>query len=261
MNVPVSLEMLLGLLIGCVSIIIVVLLMRLRGERQFDRLSQPAYEYMRQSAEQEAATILAEAKQNAATVRESAETERAELIQAYQTELQAMRSRYTEAIDAAMQEQTEAIQKLESKHAQTLHDSVADTTAAFTSVLEPMQSEMADLKTAMATTRSEVEEAAATMQTTLSHSVEAAVSDMKTALHDQQTTVKEELATHSQAALAAVDTATEAYQTHREQIVDTHITQIIEEVAKQVLHTELSVHEHAKLAREALAAAKQDGVL
>lgn len=261
MNVPLPIEFIVGLIAGVLSIAVVVLVLQLRSQKQFERLSQPAYEYMLHAAEREVQEKLQVAEQQAVDVVAAAETERAQLVQQYREDFTALQQTYKHELSSVVEEQRTTFAAVQSEHVAQLKDQTKATLAEFRTNVEPLLTEVAELKSAVTDTRVSLTDTANAAETTLTKATTQAIDTMTSALDAQQATVKTELETHSKQALAAVDDAVTTYRKQREHIVDTHITQIVEAVAKRVLHTELTVHEHAELAKQALQRAKRDGTL
>ena len=261
MNVPFALEFVVGIVLGIAIITIVMVWLQLRGQKQFDRLSQPAYEYMQQQAAKQADDMVAAAKETAFAIEAEANKERETLLHDFQSELTAMKGTYKETLEAAVQEQRAGLQSIQKAHADELATQTTAAIKTVTDTVTPLQTDVASLhkhltevQTAITTTAKEAEE-------TFASKVQEAVTAVQSALTDEQATVVAAIQEQTTTATAGIEEAMQVYQKEREHIVDMHITQLVEAVAKQVLHSELTVHEHGELAKAALKQAKEAGTL
>lgn len=261
MNVPFALELVVGIVLGITIITIVMFVLQLRAEKQFNRLSQPAYEYMQQQAAKQADDVVAAAKETAFAIEAEASKERETLLRDFQSELAAMKGTYKEALEAAVQEQRAALQSIQKAHADELATQTTAAIKTVTDTITPLQTDVASLQERLTDVQNTIVTTAKTTETTFASKVEAAVHAVQSALTDEQAAVVATIQEQATTATAGIEEAMQAYQKEREHIVDMHITQLVEAVAKQVLHAELTVHEHGELATAALKKAKQAGTL
>jgi KaiC/GvpD/RAD55 family RecA-like ATPase len=261
MNIPLSIELLAGILGGLIVSMLVMLFLQVRSSFMVNRIAAPAYEFVQHQAEEEAAGIIAAAKQQAEAILVSAETERAQVLAAYTQHAADLQGAYQENIkqhaDMLTQKMNGAIavhlEKLDSIGQQSL-----DTLEAGRDKLN--QRFMLVLESFTATEK-EIDAAAEAALGTMSRVVENASNTLTNALATQDMMVKTKLDEHTKAALTALDGEILAYKKARLHLLDTHINTIVESVTKRVLQKQLTITDHAELARDALAAAKRESIL
>ncbi len=283
MNIPVSLELLAGILGGLIVSMVVLLLLQVRNSAMVSRIAAPAYEFVQQQAEREAETIIEAAKKQAADIVAAANAQHAEILASYTSHAAELQASYqehlknhtemlTQKMNGAIAMHIEKLEGLGDQSIETLEEGRAKVQGRFSILLESFTRTEHDLEAAAkaeseklgATFAKLGTEATAEVTTKVAAavaSVDEATKALVAKLAAEDAMVKAHLEEHTKAALAAVDSEIAALKASRLRILDTRITEIVEAVTKQVLQKQLTITEHAALAKEALAAAKRDGAL
>ena len=261
MNLSFSVELLIGLLTGLITAMIVLIALQVRNSAAVNRLAAPVYDFVMHEAEEQAKAIVKEAKAEAKRTRAEAEQERDTLIKTYAKQVEELHQTFEEQL-------TKHTTTLE----QTLDTTFQESVDAWRAVGSQMQERVssaeksvsdrfAALETSLREAQGAISGHAETAVTQFENKLDETVVALKEKLEAYDTTVTSKVDEHTSEALKAIDDALAAYRTARERIMDTHMTQIIEAVAADVLHKQLTLSEHADLAKQALIEAKQRHIL
>lgn len=254
-------EIFIGLLAGLTAAMLAVLILQLRSQSRVAKLIYPAYEYALQQAEHDANQVLKKAQQQAR-----------EIITKAETTARADIAKRQETIEAANETYFKELEQLHvSMHRhleQVAHAGVTSLTNASEEIAVHTKTQSETLKKFTTSTKSEwqsvveqTSKALATQAATAEKTMETVLQQTTTALVQAETEQRSALADHMAKLLEEAKAEVEEYTKQRQQLLDAHIADIVAEVTTQVLHTTLDSTEHAKLAREALAAAKQEHLL
>lgn len=261
MNIPVSIELLAGILGGLIVSMVVLLLLQVRNSAMVNRIAAPAYEYVHHQAEVESQVIIDEAKQKAEAIIASAEAERAQILASYTEHAAELQASYqahlkhhtemlTQKMNGAVATHLQSLEGLGSQSIETVEQGRAKLEQRFNIFLESFTATEHQLATA-----------ATTAATHMTDKLTAATELISAGLENQDALIKAHFEQHTKDALEALDEELTAYKLSRMRILDTHIMEIVEVVTKRVLLKQLTITEHAELARDALEAAKKESFL
>lgn len=261
MNFMFSAELLIGTFAGLVTAMIVLLALQVRNSIAVNRLAAPVYDYVLHEAAAEAKQIVDQAKREATHIRDEAEAERAVLIATYTDHIHSLHQTFTEQLTAHTAKMEKTIDVSFQKTVDGWHTAGMELHARMSAAEKNVKERFATLETSLADTEATLAKRADQAMETFEHDLTATVTVMKEKLQAYDTAVTSHVDTHTKDALKAIDDALLAYRTARERILDTHMAQIIEAVATDVLHKQLTLTDHAELAQQALIEAKQRHIL
>ncbi len=109
-------------------------------------------------------------------------------------------------------------------------------------------------------TQNSIQEESAQAVSSVKEKLQETAQVLSDQLESYDTTVTETISSHINHTYEKIDEEMHTYREARKAILDRHIQQIVEDVANRVLRKQLTVTEHAELAREALRRAKEDNV-
>jgi len=256
-----SVELLIGILAGLVTAMIVLVALQVRNSIAVNRLAAPVYDYVLHEAEEEAKQIVLAAKREALHIRDEAEAERARLISTYTDHIHALHQTFTEQLTAHTAKMEQTIDVSFQKTVDGWQTAGLELQARMSAAEKNVKERFATLESSLKETEATLETRATAAVATFEKEVATTVTVLKEKLEAYDTAVTSQVDGHTKDALKAIDDALLAYRTAREQIVDTHLAQIIEAVATDVLHKQLTLHDHADLAKQALLEAKQRHIL
>lgn len=243
------------------GLLVILVIMSIRNGAQMQKLTYPVYDYIVKKADHEAQEVVKKARKEAEEIVQSAQQSGQEVIASYTKKAEEAREKYGQSLttlgnslekilehakddgEASLREQFEQLQKTLAEHQRSWvdrSDAVVGELGSVASMLEKRSTDTlnhidADLKTV----------------------TETLASALKERLEKQDEAVGAHLKSLSEAAEAEII----SYKKARLSILDARIESLVEEVAKRVLRTELTNPDHARLAREALAEAKEHNLL
>ncbi len=261
MNIPLSIELLAGILGGLIVSMLVMLFLQVRSSLMVNRIAAPAYEFVQHQAEEEAEGIIAEAKRKADAIIASAETEHTQILAAYTQHAAELQSAYQENLKQHAEMLTQKMNGAIAVHLEKLESIGDQSLDALEAGREKLNTRFMGVLDSFTATEKQVDAAAQASLSTMSRVIENASSTLTNALATQDMMVKTKLDEHTKAALVALDGEILAYKKARLHLLDTHINNIVESVTKKVLQKQLTITDHAELARDALAVAKRENIL
>lgn len=254
-------DLLVGVLGGLIIAVLAVLVLQLRNQSKLTTLTYPAYEYALQQAEHDANEVVKKAHAQAREIITKAETITREDIAARQEKI-------TSANDAYFKELEQLHVSMHRHLTQVAEAGVTSLTSASEEIAAHTKQQSAALKKFATATQSDWQGVIDQTTTTLdTHAAEASATIKKliaTAtkeLTSAQAEQRRALAEHMSTLMDEAKSEITEYRQQRQQLIDTHIADIVTDVTTEVLHTTLDSAQHATLARTALAAAKQDHLL
>ena len=132
---------------------------------------------------------------------------------------------------------------------------------AVVSLKETLASEQQAVEAASKAVAAELTKTSQEVRTQLTSKVDSAANAFTAHLQEYDQKFAGTLEQETQRLLKAINADMEEYQAQRRELLDANIAQIVEQVAKQVLHKQLTVSEHTELAKQALASVKQREVM
>lgn len=216
-----------GILVSLVALLVV----QLRNNAAIHHLTFPVYDYTVKEAQQRANEILAKAEELARTVIAEAEHKSVELVRERTRDSEQAMAEYQKVLAALLEAQK-----------QSLGAYVSGAEQALAALPRALSDEVERSKHAMAAQWDALAKRTEEFQATLGADVKRAVSD--------------ELAKEMESVRGALAT----YRQERMNLIERDIVAILEKATALVLKRELSLKDHADLARESLEAAKREGI-
>jgi len=261
MSTFISVELLLGILAGLVTAMVVLIVLQVRNSVAVQRLAAPVYDFVIHEAEERAKEIVDEARREAKQITAQAEKEREKLIDNYTAEIATLQKVFEDKLSI----HTENLEK-------TIDTTFSNSLAAWEKVSLEMQKQLQTTEQGVVEKFALLQQSLETSEKQITSQAATAMVDFEKQLTDTVVKLKEKMDTfdssitthideHTKEALATIDNALASYRRAREHILDAHMAQIIETVTAEVLHTQLTLQEHAELTKRALLDAKERNLL
>lgn len=261
MNSLSSVELLIGILAGLITGMIILVALQVRNTVAVNRLAAPVYDFVLHEAEQEAKKILEQAKKEAEQIRTEAETERDALLATYTKRVETLHQNFSEQLTAHTDNMEKTLDSTFEKSLATWQTVGAKMQEQITKAEKQVTNRFTALETSLQQAEEKISAQAKTAITQFEQELTKTATILKEKLEAHDATITTKVDEHTKDALKAIDDALLAYRTSREHILDAHMAQIIEAVAADVLHKQLTLDEHAELAKQALMEAKQKHIL
>jgi F0F1-type ATP synthase membrane subunit b/b' len=247
--------------IGLTIAMAALLLLQMRSSSQMRKLTYPAYEYVVRKAEHDADAIIEEAQKKARSIIAEAEKTGQATMQSYEKSAKEANDHFVERfgnitdnlashLEVASSKGTASVESFAQEALHALKAQQESVTGGFQEALLGVTSFSKELRT-------QTDKALAHMHKGVEDS-QAALAQKLQAESDAQSA---HISAFLEKTLASAEAEISAYQKSRIALLDTHIERLVEDVAKTVLHKELTLHDHAELARTALQEAKEHNVL
>lgn len=209
----------------------------------------------------QAQQIVDDAQAQASAILSSAREQRAQVVDDYSLQIGKLQKVYEQKLAEHIGSLTQHIDKLRASQTKELTDASAELFESIILEHGKIRKRFDKVLTMFEDTQgklvSESEQAVASVKDRLSETAET----LSQQLHTYDDTIKNTIAEHIDHTYEVIDAQMEQYREARAAIMDRHIQQIVEDVVNKVLHKQLTIIEHAELAREALAQAKKDNLL
>ena len=208
----------------------------------------------------QAKTIIGSAQDQAKQIIASAQEQREQIVQEYDDQINKLQAAYQVQLESHTKKLTGQIDELQKVQADRLADASTEffekIVADHSKIRERFQRVLQMIENTQSSVQAESEQAV--------HSVKEKLHETAQVLSEQletyDTTITETISQHINHTYEKIDEEMHTYREARKAILDRHIQQIVEDVANRVLRKQLTVTEHAELAREALRQAKEDNV-
>ncbi len=261
MSTFISVELLLGILAGLVTAMVVLIVLQVRNSVAVQRLAAPVYDFVIHEAEERAKEIVEEAKREAKNITAQAEKEREKLIEKYTADITTLHK----VFESQLRTHTDTLEK-------TIDTTFSASVASWQKASSEMQKQLETtehtvvekftrLEQSLGTAEKHITGHAATAMADFEKQLTETVVKLKEKMDTYDTTITNHIDEHTKEALETIDNALASYRRARERILDTHMAQIIETVTADVLHTQLTLQEHAELTKRALIDAKARNLL
>ncbi len=260
-TIPVSVELLAGILGGLIVAMIVLLLLQVRNSVVVNRIAAPAYEFVQQQAAAESARIVESAKAEAAHIVETTRAEQELILASYREQVASLQKNYEAKFSGqvtGLQEQINATITAHFGQIELVAKEAARLSEERTKTLEGQFEIIKNRYIALGET---LETKAVTLTESLTDAVARTSAEVARALEAQEQSLADALSAQVHEAYASVDTAVAQYQKERYALVDTHLERMVETVITEVLKTNLTLSDHAAIVQSSLAAAKEAGDL
>ncbi len=246
--------------IGLTIAMAALLLLQMRSSSQMHKLTYPAYEFVVRKAEHDADVIIEEAQKKARSIIAEAEKTGQVTMQSYEKSAKEAQDHFVERfgnitdnlashLEVASQKGVAEVESFAQDALLALQAEQAAVTGGFKDALLSVTTFSNDLHT-------KTDAALAHMH----QGVEDASAALALKLQEESDAGSAHIAAFLEKTLATAEAQILAYQS-RIALLDTHIERLVEDVARNVLHKELTLHDHAELARNALKEAKEHNVL
>lgn len=254
-------EIILGALIGLVLSMIILLVLQFRSSSLMNKLTYPAYEYVIKQSEHKANLILEQAQKEAREITAEAEKAGQKILGNYTDSSRASH-------DAFVKNLEQFTHGLTSQLSDTTNNGMAQLQAVTSAAKQSLEKEQSSITAQVVVTLETAKSSSEMLQKKVSEAVLrmeeniASVSDnLAHKLQDEHTNQTAHIQAHLQKALDAAESQIESYQKSRIALLDRHIERLVEDITKRVLHKQLSIDDHAELARAALSEAKEHNLL
>jgi len=252
---------LLCIVIALVVLLFIAIILLLRRNSNVQKLTYPVYEYVVKKAEHESDAMLKKARSDADALIAHAEKEGQSIV-----------GSYTKKAEEAHRDFAGSFSQLEA----SLEGMLAETKDAGGAELRDL---FARAKEALAhheeTWDKQAEEITGTLHHTavslqkqgqeslgmIDEHLKRVQSELEAALRTRMESQDKAVAEHLEEVTRVAEAEIGAYKKARIAILDTHIEKLVQDVVKEVLHTQLSFKEHGALARAALIEAKEHNLL
>jgi hypothetical protein len=261
MNVLASIELLIGLFAGLVVAMIILIFLQVRSSANVQRLAAPVYDYVIQEADAKAQKIIEDAKKSAQKIEADAEKKKDALVAEYTAQISNLHKTFEKQLAVHSK-------KLE----KTIDDTFADSVHIWQEASNEMKKQVTDaeksvvgsfmsLTASLETAETTITERSATVVDEFGEKVSEVTVTLKEKLADYDSAITTQIDTHTAEALKVIDNSLAAYRRSREKILDMHMAQIIENVASDVLHKQMTLQDHSDLVKQALIEAKRRQLL
>lgn len=261
MSITLSFEVVVALFAGLLLLLLALLFLQFRNNLTIKKLTSPLYDQVRKEAEAEAEAIVASARARAEEIIAGAGEEREAVVAAYEAQVADLQSSFEDKLTSHTTVLTKKIDGLLESQSKQLTGASADMFEAIihdhTKIRERFEKVLSTLEKTQENVTQQSDEAVTSVKERLQETADTLSEQLQS--YDQE--ISRTLSEHITHTYDKIDEQMVAYQRAREAILDRHILQIVEDVTRQVLRKQLTMSEHAELAREALAQAKRDNVL
>jgi len=240
---------------------ITMLLMQMRSSARVNKLTYPAYEYVMRQTEAKAEKMLQKAQEEARHIVAAAEKTGQKTIQEYTKSATETHGVYLKTVEKFTNQLSEKLE--ESSHASSAQlEKLADEAIASMSsqqkvVQEKFSSALESVEKTSLQLEGETTEAIGELKRHVTEASTRLIEKLNAEGKQHTQYIHEHL---EKAASSAEEQITE-YQKARTALLDTHIERLVEDITARVLHKELTLTDHAELARAALADAKEHNLL
>lgn len=246
-----------GLLIG----MIVLLVLERRNTQTMNKLTYPAYEYVIKKAEHDAEAILNEARGKARSIIVDAEKTGQKTIEVYKKDAATMQDAFAQSIDDLRHHLSKELTASHEAGIKTLEGAMAALTDSLTDEEEKVRSAYSSLLEGAHTLARTMEEESHKSLTVMEQEITKTAGAITDKLKKEDEAYERYIDEHLQAAVKAAEEEIKTYRDKRIALLDLHIERLVEDVAKEVLHVQLTPTQHGDLARDALIEAKQHNLL
>jgi F0F1-type ATP synthase membrane subunit b/b' len=254
-------SILIGAMAGLVTAMIVLLVLQVRNSTQVNKLTFPAYEYVVKQAENKANEIVGQAQKEARSIIANAEETGQKTIQEYTVSATDAHNTYIDTVNGFTKSLTAQLSDATKVSAEQIAILTAEATASLHSEKESISSQLALTLQAVekisARMESQTNVAVTHMKEQIAQVSEALIKKIETESEQNQ----EYIDTYLAKALDVAEAQIDGYKESRVSLLDAHIERLVEDITSRVLHKRLSLKDHAELAREALAEAKEQNIL
>jgi Fe2+ transport system protein B len=261
MSVTLSLEVVVAIFASLLLLLGALLVIQFRNSRIIQKLTSPMYDKVRADAEAEAKEIVAAARAQAEEIVAGAGEEREAVVASYEQQIESLQAKFQDQLTHHTELLTKKINELLETQSKELTGASADMFEAIihdhTKIRERFEKVLTTLERTQENVTDQSEHAVTSVKERLQETADTLAEQLQS--YDQE--ISRTLSEHITNTYDKVDEQMAAYQRAREAILDRHILQIVEDVTRRVLRKQLTMSEHAELAREALAQAKRDNVL
>ncbi len=210
---------------------------------------------------EQAKQIVMEAEAQARAIVASAKEQRTQVVDDYSTQIGKLQKVYEQRLAEHIGSLTEHIDTLRASQTKELTDASAQ---LFESIIlehgkirKRFDKVLNLFEETQGTMVGEAKQAVDSVKTRLDETAQTLTEQ----LHTYDNTIRDTISEHIKHTYEVIDGQMAEYREAREAILDRHIQQIVEDVTRKVLNKQLTIVEHAELARDALAQAKKDNVI
>lgn len=272
-----------GMMAGLVIAMVVLLVLQIRSSTQVNKLTFPAYEYVVKQASHKADEILHAAQKEAQSIVSEAEKSGQKIVQEYTTSATEVHTAYlktveqfthnhSDALAVAAQEGALHLEKLVASVTESVHAQEEGVRVRFDESLQAVEKMSQRIEGRTNESVSKMEELLTQVGTALETRTSGSIEKMENHVSVVEKTLIEKLQnadqqqqeyihSHLEKALEAAEKHIIEYQKSRIGLLDMHIEKLVEDVTKRVLNKELTVQDHAQLARQALTEAKEHNLI
>ncbi len=208
----------------------------------------------------QAKTIIGSAQDQAKQIIASAQEQREQIVQEYDDQINKLQAAYQVRLESHTKKLIGQVDELQKAQSDRLTD-------ASTEFFEQIVTEHSKIRERFERVLQMIENTQSSVQAESEHAVNSVKEKLQETaqvlseqLESYDTTITETISNHISHTYEKIDEEMHTYREARKAILDRHIQQIVEDVANRVLRKQLTITEHAELAREALRQAKEDNV-
>ncbi len=197
-----------------------------------------------------------QAKQIIATARE----QREEIVTEYSDQINKLQASYQIQLESHTKTLITQIEKLQESQADRMTNASTELFESIIADHTKIRERFERVLSMVERTQKEIEDESSEAVASVKEKLKETAQILSDNLESYDTTVTETISNHISHTYEKIDEEMHVYREARKSILDRHLQQIIEDVANRVLRKQLTITEHAELAREALRDAKKDNV-
>ena len=257
-----SVEILIGVTIIALIIgMIILLILQITSNARAGKLTYPVYEYVVRKAEHEADGIIEQAQKEARTIIVEAEKSGQETMQLYAESAKKAHDAFSESLDAYTSKLTGHLESASAKSISELQKVAEVTSSSMQQQQQTVSARFDEVLSSVQGVSETLESKALRAVDGMRQSIEQVEKSLIADIQARQTHQQEQIEQFLEKTLQSAEANIASYQKSRIALLDAHIEKLVEDVTRKVLHKQLTLDEHAELARLALVEAKENNLL
>lgn len=208
----------------------------------------------------QARSIIANAQDQAQQIIASAKDQREQIVQEYDDQINKLQAAYQVQLESHTKKLTGQIDEIQKIQAERLTEASTEFFEQIIREHSKIRERFERVLSMIEKTQNSVQEESKQAVTSVKEKLQETAQILSDQLESYDTTITETISKHIEHTYEKIDEEMHTYREARKAILDRHIQQIVEDVANRVLRKQLTLTEHAELAREALRQAKEDNV-
>lgn len=204
--------------------------------------------------------IIGNAQDQAKQIIASAREQREEIVSEYADQINKLQASYQVQLESHTKTLVTQIDQLQQSQADRMTNASTELFESIIAEHTKIRERFNKLLTMLEKTQQEMQQESKTAVDSVKERLQQTAQVLSDQLESYDTTITKTISEHINHTYEKIDEEMHVYREARQSILDRHIQQIIEDVANRVLRKQLTITEHAELARTALREAQKENV-